>query len=124
MRNTVQEVRIAETCQVNLMGNIQISTQALQGLCEQETPVCYFSQGGWFYGITSGMNTKNVFLRRSQYGLADEPWFCLWLSRKLVAGKIRNQRTMVLRNHIEPPKEALRDLKSLAARAEQAADLH
>jgi CRISPR-associated protein Cas1 len=30
---------------------------------------------------------------------------------------------MVLRNHIEPPKEALRDLKSLAARAEQAADL-
>jgi CRISPR-associated protein Cas1 len=119
----VQEVRIAETCQVNLLGNIQISTQALQGLCEQETPVCYFSQGGWFYGMTSGMNTKNVFLRRSQYRLADEPWFCLWLSRKLVAGKIRNQRTMVLRNHIEPPKEALRDLKSLAARAEQAADL-
>ena len=119
----VQEVRLGETCQVNLMGNIQISTQALQGLCEAEVPVCYFSQGGWFYGITSGMNTKNVFLRRSQYRLADEPWFCLWLSRKLVAGKIRNQRTMLLRNHIEPPKEALRDLKSLAARAEQVGDL-
>lgn len=119
----VQEVRVGETCQVNLMGNIQISTQALQGLCESEIPVCYFSQGGWFYGMTSGMNTKNVFLRRSQYRLADEPWFCLWLSRKLVAGKIRNQRTMVLRNHIEPSKNALRDLKSLAIRAEQAADL-
>jgi CRISP-associated protein Cas1 len=119
----VQEVRLGETCQVNLMGNIQISTQALQGLCEHEIPVCYFSQGGWFYGMTSGMNTKNVFLRRSQYRLADERWFCLWLSRKLVAGKIRNQRTMILRNHIEPPKEALRDLKSLASRAEQASDL-
>jgi CRISPR-associated protein Cas1 len=119
----VQEVRINETCQINVMGNIQISTQALQALCEQETPVCYFSSGGWFYGLTSGMNTKNVFLRRSQYRLSDEPWFCLWLSRKLVAGKIRNQRTMILRNHIEPSKESLRDLKSLAARAEQASDL-
>src|SRR5205823_2527683 len=28
--SVVQDVRIAETCQVNLMGNIQISTQALQ----------------------------------------------------------------------------------------------
>jgi len=114
----VQDVRISDTCQVNLMGNIQISTQALQALCEEEVPVCYFSQGSWFYGITMGMNTKNVFLRKSQYKLADEPWFCLWLARKLVAGKIRNQRTMMLRNHIEPPKAALRDLKSLASRAE------
>ena len=97
----LQEVRIAETCQVNLMGNIQISTQALHALCEEEVPVCYFSQGGWFYGLTTGMNTKNVFLRREQYRLADEPWFCLLLARKLVAGKIRNQRTMLLRNHIE-----------------------
>jgi CRISPR-associated protein Cas1 len=69
------------------------------------------------------MNTKNLFLRKAQYKLADEPWFCLWLSRKLVAGKIRNQRTMVLRNHVEPPKDALRDLKSLAGRAETAQSL-
>src|ERR1051326_814600 len=116
----VQDVRIADTCQVNLMGNIQISTQALQALCEQEVPVCYFSQGGWFYGLTSGMNTKNVFLRKTQYKLADELWFCLWLARKLIAGKIRNQRTMLLRNHVEPPKPALRDLKSLIGRAEAA----
>ena len=119
----LQEVRIGDTCQVNLMGNIQISTQALQSLCELEVPVCYFSQGGWFYGITTGMNTKNVFLRKSQYKLADEPWFCLWLARKLIVGKIRNQRTMLLRNHLDPPKAALRDLKSLASRAEAVSDI-
>ena len=116
----VQEARIAETCQVNLMGNIQISTQALHTLCEAVVPVCYFSQGGWFYGLTAGMSTKNVFLRKAQYSLSDEPWFCLWLTRKLVAGKIRNQRTMLQRNHIEAPKNALRDLKALASRAEEA----
>ena len=36
------------------MGNMQVSTQAIQGLCEAGIPICYFSQGGWFYGITTG----------------------------------------------------------------------
>ena len=52
----LQEVRIGEICQVNLMGNVQISTQAVQALCEAEVPICYFSMGGWFYGITMGLN--------------------------------------------------------------------
>jgi CRISPR-associated protein Cas1 len=48
-----QEIRIGEICQVNLMGNVQVSTQAIHSLCGAGKPVCYFSQGGWFYGITS-----------------------------------------------------------------------
>ena len=35
---------------------------------------------------TTGMVTKNVFLRQSQFRLAAEPWFCLKLARKLVGG--------------------------------------
>ena len=73
----VQEVRMGEICQVNLMGNVQISTQAVQALCEAEVPICYFSMGGWFYGITTGLNQKNVFLRRSQFRLADQEYFAL-----------------------------------------------
>ena len=101
-----QEIRPIEISQLNLMGNIQVTTQVTQLLCEAGIPVCYFSQGGWFYGITTGMATKNVFLRQAQFRLAAEPWFCLKLARRLVAGKIRNQRTMLLRNHIEPPEIA------------------
>jgi CRISPR-associated protein Cas1 len=67
-----QEVRIGEICQVNLMGNVQISTQAVQTLCDLEVPICYFSQGGWFYGITTGLNVRNIFLRRTQFRLADQ----------------------------------------------------
>ena len=103
-----QDVRIGELCQVNLMGNIQMSTQAVQELCSSEVPICYFSRGGWFYGITTGLNTKNVFLRRSQFRLAEQEWFCMRLARRLTAGKIRNQRTMLLRNHVEPNKRVLR----------------
>lgn len=119
---TVQEVRIPDTCQVALMGNIQISTQAVQELCSAGIPICYFSQGGWFYGITMGLNTKNVFLRKTQFRLADEEWFALRVARQLVAGKIRNQRTLLQRNHVEPPAEALSGLKQGAERAERARD--
>ncbi len=83
-----QEIRMKEISQLNVMGNIQVSTQAVQALAEAEIPVCYFSQGGWFYGITAGLSTKNVFLRKAQFKLAEEEWFCLRLARKLVAGKV------------------------------------
>jgi CRISPR-associated protein Cas1 len=118
----VDEVRINEICQVNLMGNVQLSTQAIQALCEAGVPICYFSQGGWFYGITTGLNSKNVFLRRAQFRLAEQEWFALALARRLVAGKIRNQRTMLQRNHVEPPAVVLAQLKEMIARAEQARD--
>lgn len=119
----VQEVRIHDMCQINLMGNVQITTQAVQALCQAEKPICYFSQGGWFYGITTGMNTKNVLLRQAQFLLTDQDWFCLRIAVKLVAGKIKNQRTMLLRNHIEPPRVEIRELKKLIRAAEEAQSL-
>lgn len=119
----VQEVRVNEICQVNLFGNIQISTQAVQMLCENEVPIAYFSMGGWFYGVTQGMGLKNIFLRRDQFRLADVPSFCLRLARHLVAGKIRNQRTMLQRNHVEPPPRAIALLKCSQEEAEQAPSL-
>jgi CRISPR-associated protein Cas1 len=119
----VAQARIGEICQVNLMGNIQITTQAVQALCEADVPICYFSMGGWFYGITRGLNTKNVFLRRAQFRLAEEEWFALGLARRLVAGKIRNHRTLLQRNHVEPNAGALLGLKQMADMAERAASL-
>jgi len=116
----IQEVRLTEICQLNLMGNVQLTTQAIQGLCQAEIPIAYFSMGGWFYGVTQGLGVKNIFLRREQFRLADVPSFCLRLARALVAGKIRNQRTMLQRNHVEPPKEALVHMKCMQQDAEQA----
>jgi CRISP-associated protein Cas1 len=122
-KTLLQEVRVGEICQVNLMGNVQISTQAVQTLCESEIPICYFSMGGWFYGITTGLNTKNVFLRRSQFRLADQEYFARALARRIVAGKIRNQRTLLQRNHVEPKKTTLAGMKEMADRAESAGSL-
>ena len=29
--------------------------------------------GGWFYGVTRGLGVKNIYLRREQFRLADDP---------------------------------------------------
>jgi len=119
----VQEVRLADINQVNLFGNIQLSTQAVQALCTEEIPIAYFSMGGWFYGITHGHALKNIFLRREQFRHADFPFFCLQFARALITGKIQNQRTMLQRNHVQPPRDVLVALKNLAGQALRADSL-
>jgi len=116
----VEEVRINDVSHVALFGNIQITTQAIQTLCEQEVPVTYFSMGGWFYGLTRGHELKNVFLRIEQFRLACDPATCLRLARQFVQGKIRNHRTLLMRNHLEAPPATLLRLKQYAEAASRA----
>lgn len=110
----VGEARLADLHHVALFGNIQLSTQAIQALCHADIPITYFSGGGWFYGITRGHGLKNIFLRMEQFRLAMDPAFARRVSRGFVAGKIRNQRTMLMRNHGEPPAPAVARLREAA----------
>ena len=122
-KELIQEVRIHEISQLNLMGNVQLTTQAVQTLCEHEVPIAYFSNGGWFYGITTGLGLKNIQLRREQFRWAESPSFCLRLSKAIVAGKIKNQRTLLQRNHVEPPPRALALMKALSEQTDSAETL-
>jgi len=119
----VEEVRLRDLSHVALFGNIQISTQAIQSLCEQEIPVTYFSMGGWFYGITRGHGLKNVFLRMEQFRSARDQTMCLSLARQFVHGKIRNHRTLLMRNHLEAPEPTLLKLKRASEDALAAASI-
>ena len=113
-KQLVQEVRINDLSHLALFGNIQLSTAAVHALCEADIPITYFSMGGWFYGFTRGHSLKNIFTRVEQFRLARDPATCLWLARSFVIGKIRNQRTMLMRNHLEPPQSILAKLKNSA----------
>lgn len=119
----IDEVRMNDVSHVALFGNIQITTQAIQDLCDAEIPVTYFSGGGWFYGITHGHGLKNVFLRIEQFRLARDPAFALRIARAFVHGKIRNHRTLLMRNHVEAPASALLRLKQAAQDALSASAL-
>lgn len=116
----VQEARLNEISQVNVFGPVSMTGAAVQALCYAEKPIAHFSMGGHFYGLTSGMGLKNVMLRREQFRRAEDEWFCVRLARDLVSTKIRNQRTLLQRNHVEPPARVLDGLKRLARRAQDA----
>lgn len=62
----------------------------------RETPVLWYTYGGWFSGMAEGLPGKNVDLRRAQYTAA--PDAALAIARAMIAGKIRNSRTLLRRN--------------------------
>ena len=119
----IQEARFNEISQVNLFGPMSMSGAAVQALCYAEKPLAHFSMGGWFYGMTTGLGLKNVFLRREQFRHADDELFCLTLARDIVSTKVRNQRTLLQRNHVEPPAAVLDRLRRLANQAQEAGSL-
>lgn len=94
---TLREVRLLDVSHVVLFGRVQISSPAVQTLCEREIPITYLSQGAWFYGMTSGLAHKNVELRIAQHRAA-EGGQALAIARSIVSGKIQNQRTILRRN--------------------------
>ncbi len=114
---TLAEVRIKDLHHLAIFGSAQISTALVQTLCERDVPISYFSMGGWFYGLTRGHGLSNVFTRIRQFARAGDADQALPLARLFVYGKIRNQRTLLMRNHVEPPPLALRALKHAASAA-------
>jgi CRISPR-associated protein Cas1 len=46
-----------------------------------------------------------------QFRLARDETMCLALAKQFVHGKIRNHRTLLMRNHLEPPEPIVLKLK-------------
>lgn len=102
------------------IGNIlcfgQISVSPfLMGYCgEQGIGLSFFTEYGRFLARIQGRETGNVLLRRAQYRWADDSEMTLPIARVMVAAKIANSRSVLLReirNHGTNPQ-----LKAAAAR--------
>ena len=117
-REVVSSERLIDVSQINLTGNVQVSTQLLHAAFRQDIPVCWFSYGGWFQGMAHGLPSKHVELRRRQVAVAAQAG--LPLARQMIVGKIRNSRTLLMRNSREPVDSAVAQLKGLAAKAAEA----
>ncbi len=117
----LQTARLLEVSHLAVYGNVQVTSQALRELCARNIPVCYFSYGGWFQGITTGMAHKNVELRCRQYAAAMAPEAALPIAQRMIFGKIQNCRTLLRRNHREPPPGVVAELHRLAGNARAAA---
>jgi CRISPR-associated protein Cas1 len=118
----LREVRLIDVSQLCVFGGVQVTTSAVRELASRGIPVCYFSYGGWFQAIAHGMSHRNVELRRHQFRAAEDPARSLALARAFAAGKIRNQRTMLRRNHPDAPEAALAEMARMAEAAARATD--
>lgn len=108
------EARIFETSHVGLFGFVEITTPTIRELCSRNIPVTFFSTGGWFYGIVTGLSHKNVELRAAQFETAGDPGKCLAFASRMIEAKIRNSRTLLMRNHADFPEEASVRMRNLA----------
>ena len=110
----IESVRLMDVSHVAVSGNVQVTTQALRELCERGVPITYFTYGGWFSGMTTGMPSKNVDLRYRQFAAASNPDRALAIAQQFVFGKVKNCRTMLQRNHRQPSDVGLAELDRLA----------
>ncbi len=112
---TLCEARLIDVSQLNLYGNAQASTQLLRECFTREVPVMWFSYGGWFSGIAEGLPSKNIELRRRQFGVNAQGG--LAVARRMVEGKIRNCRTLLMRNSRDRNEVVIASMKELADKA-------
>ncbi|HEU0115087.1 MAG TPA: CRISPR-associated endonuclease Cas1 [Thermomicrobiales bacterium] len=105
--------------QVVIVGNVGVTTPALGFLLDRRIPLVFLTAGGAFRGRLASDPSRNMEARRRQYARADDAAFCLAVGRAIVAGKIRNCRTLCLRldaSNADPPAVAAADeLRSLLA---------
>ncbi len=118
----VTEARLMDVSQVMLYGGVQVSTQCLQELLGRGIPVLYFSQGSWFYGMTTGLGHKNIERRITQFHAFEDPSRSLRTARQLVRDKASNSRTLLRRNIPDCPEEPLTALKREIERIEACTD--
>lgn len=104
--------RLLDVSQVAVFGNVDVGSALLRECFDAGIPVLWFSAGGWFSGVAQGMPSKNVAVRMRQHraaaiGATD-------VAGAFVAGKIRNQRTLLRRHGGASVKKALDQLAALA----------
>jgi CRISPR-associated protein Cas1 len=93
-----RRIPLVNVSQVVVFGHVQLSTGVLEVLLELEIPVVFLSIYGKFLGTLAGPPPKNGHVRLAQYRHCSNPDWALATSREVVAAKILNQRTLLMRS--------------------------
>lgn len=94
-RKTLLDVPIIKIDNLSIIGNVQISTQALHMLLTNGVDISYFSYSGEYLGHTAAEASKNVFLRFEQYNFYLNENRRLEMAKKIVRNKIQNQIAVI-----------------------------
>lgn len=98
------------------------ASPALLGACaERQIGFAFCTPRGKFLARTCGKSPGNVFLRRTQYRIADDPVQCCQISRSMILGKLYNSRWSVERTRRDHGMRV--DSEKLSAASKQISDL-
>lgn len=84
-------------------GRVSMSPWLMGKCAEQGIAISFLSEQGKFLARVLGYTPGNVLLRREQYRRADDGPACAAIARNLIAAKIANGRTVLLRSARDYP---------------------
>ncbi len=87
-------------------GDVMLSPALLGRCMEDGRSVVWLERGGRFQARVEGPVNGNILLRQAQYRIADDAEKTLDLVRSVLAGKLRNSRTTLLRGARDSENEA------------------
>lgn len=83
--------------QIVLFGNVEITHRALAQIMRYEIDTVFLTQNGRYLGRIASPESRNVFLHKRQYALIDDADFAAKMARSIVAGKMTNMATLLMR---------------------------
>lgn len=97
---------------------VQVSSAVVVDCLRRGVPLTWLSTRGEFFGRLESTRDQDVFLQAEQFALREDDAFRLMLARRVVFGKVYNQRT-VLRRYNRTAKLAategvLREIRAVA----------
>ncbi len=92
---TLLELPVLHVENMALVGNVQITMQALHMLMERGVDVSHFSYSGKYLGQTAADASKNIFLRFEQYKFYLDIEKRMEMAKVIVFNKIENQIALI-----------------------------
>lgn len=116
-RSVIQEIPVFDVEGVVLIGNVQITGAALDLIIDREIETVFLSRRGRFKARIETRPNHFAALRLAQYAHVVDPDRRLETARRIVAGKLQNMRTALMRRRKNNP-----DLDTSIGRIELAID--
>lgn len=112
---------------VMIFGNIQVSTQSIHKLLSKGINITYLSKRGYNFGRLENINKVNIERQRLQFRQSEDMFYSLEISKEFIKGKIKNQRTVLLRANKylqnEEIKENIKIMKRYIVKIEYVEDI-
>lgn len=122
---TLLQIPLSDLEQVILMGNVQMTTQAAALLMRHRVEVVFLDSFGGYRGHFLSEGSKFARLRVQQVRVFDDVSRALPIAKKIVVGKINNQRVIIQRRADEDARlnAVVAGMGRMLAQVESARDL-